>query len=194
MGKCIDAEKLVAEIERRMNILDTDSPFGIGGRVEWELVLDTITSLQQEQPDGLHFTPLNRLIKKIPSWNDTVNNYARKLRDCLIREGYRKDAEVLQCYISYMNGNDVPMVTIDEQEQPEVDLEKEMDKYYGMYRDKTGKTYDIENDEPCFDWEEDELSEHEMRLARHFYELGLKARKEDDSHEWKSKKRRTKLL
>ena len=70
-------------------------------------------------------------------------------------------------------------ITSLQQEQPEVDLEKEMDKYYGMYRDKTGKTYDIENDEPCFDWEEDELSEHEMRLARHFYELGLKARKEE---------------
>ena len=47
-----------------------------------------------------------------------------------------------------------------------------MDKFYGMYRDKTGATYDIGDDEPCFDWKEDELSEHEMRLARHFYELG----------------------
>ena len=58
-----------------------------------------------------------------------------------------------------------------QQEQPEVDLEKEMDKYYGMYRDKTGKTYDIKDGEPCFDWKEDGLSEHEMRFARHFYEL-----------------------
>lgn len=66
-----------------------------------------------------------------------------------------------------------------QQEQPEVDLEKEMDMFYGMYRDKTGQTYDIEDDEPCFDWKEDELSEHEMRIAHHFYELGLKARKED---------------
>lgn len=57
-------------------------------------------------------------------------------------------------------------------EQPEVDLEKEMDKFYGMYRDKTGKTYDVKDNEPCFDWKEDELSEHEKRLARHFYELG----------------------
>lgn len=76
--------------------------------------------LQQEQPEELHFTPLYRLIQKIPSenWNDTVNNYAKKLRDCLIKEGYRKDAEVLQGYISYMNGNNVPMATMDEQEQP----------------------------------------------------------------------------
>lgn len=76
----------------------------------------------EEQPEGLHFTPLNRLIQKIPSknWNDTVNNYAKKLRDCLVKEGYRKDAEVLQGYISYMNGNNVPMATMDEQEQPQV--------------------------------------------------------------------------
>lgn len=64
-------------------------------------------------------------------------------------------------------------------EEKPVDLEKEMDKYYGMYRDRTGKTYDIKDGEPCFDWKEDELSEHKMRMARHFYELGLKARKEE---------------
>ena len=48
MSKYVDVEKLRAEIERRMNILDLDSPFGIGGRVELELVLDTIASLHQE--------------------------------------------------------------------------------------------------------------------------------------------------
>ena len=49
--KYIDADKLIAEIEKRMNILDLDSPFGIGGRVELELVLDTISSLQQVQSE-----------------------------------------------------------------------------------------------------------------------------------------------
>ena len=75
---------------------------------------------KKEQPEGLHFISLNRLIQKIPSknWNDTVNNYAKKLRDCLIKEGYLKDAKILQDYISYMNGNNVPMATMDEQEQP----------------------------------------------------------------------------
>ena len=38
-----------------------------------------------------------------------------------------------------------------QQEQPEVDLEKEMDKFYGMYRNKTGKTYAIEDGEPCLE-------------------------------------------
>lgn len=62
---------------------------------------------------------------------------------------------------------------------PEVDLEKEFDKFYRVYRDKTGKTYDIEDNEPCFDWKEDELAKHEIHIARHFYELGLNARKEN---------------
>ena len=128
----------------------------------------------KEQMEGLHFTPLNRLIQKIPSknWNDTVNNYAKKLRDCLIKEGYLKDAKVLQDYISYMNGNNVPMATMDEQEQPEVDLEKEIQIWchnplYELTKEQdTGKApvkvliSDIED------------------TARHFYELGLNARKE----------------
>ena len=66
-----------------------------------------------------------------------------------------------------------------QQEQPEMDLEKEMDKFYGMYRDKTGETYAVKDNEPCFDWKEDELSENDMRIARHFYELGLNTRKDE---------------
>ena len=129
----------------------------------------------KEQMEGLHFTPLNRLIQKIPSknWNDTVNNYAKKLRDCLIKEGYLKDAKVLQDYISYMNGNNVPMATMDEQEQPEVDLEKEIQIWchnplYELTKEQdTGKApvkvliSDIED------------------TARHFYGLGLNAGKEE---------------
>lgn len=136
--KYIDADRLRAEIERRLSLLEggTSHP-EVVKRVEgvingYNSILSLITSLQQEQPQGLHFTPLNRLIQKIPSenWNDTVNNYAKKLCDCLINEGFRKDAEVLQGYISYMNGNNVPMATMDEQEQPEVDIEKE--EYVGV--------------------------------------------------------------
>ena len=127
---------------------------------------------KQEQPEGLHFTPLNRLIQKIPSknWNDTVNNYAKKLRDCLIKEGYLKDAKVLQDYISYMNGNNVPMATMDEQEKPEVELEKEIDRFWDScikHKNERGGNVIWSN-------------KIEIKvLARHFYELGLNARKED---------------
>lgn len=120
---------------------------------------------RKQEREGLHFTPLNRLIQKIPSkkWNDTVNNYAKKLRDCLIKEGYLKDAEILQGYISYMNGNNVPMATMDGQEQPEVDLEKEIDRVF--FQKDCGS---------------DRLYHKEIaNIARHFYELGLNARKEE---------------
>jgi len=58
-----------------------------------------------------------------------------------------------------------------QQEQPEVDLEKELDKFYGMYR-KDGKTYDITDDEEVSDWKEDGNSWFKIEFARHFYELG----------------------
>ena len=63
---------------------------------------------------------------------------------------------------------------IDNLEIKEVDLESEMDKFYGIYR-KNGITYDKSDNEVCFDWKDDELSEHEIRLVRHFFKLGLKA-------------------
>ena len=128
--KYIDAEKLIAEIERLQKRAEDleELSLTVGERSYWSgesgvlaLLTQFINSLQQEQPEGMHFTPLMRLINKIPSenWNGAVNNYAKKLRDCLIKEGYRKDAEVLQGYISYMNGNNVPMAIMDEREQPE---------------------------------------------------------------------------
>jgi len=139
MNKYIDAEKLIAEIERykqgaaiaRFDNAGENADYFQGKVDLCDDLTHIITSLQQEQPEGLHFTPLNRLIQKIPSekWNDSTNNYAKKLRDCLIKEGYLKDAKVLQDYISYMNGNNVPMATMDEQEQPEVDLVAELEHH-----------------------------------------------------------------
>lgn len=168
--KYIDSEKLIAEIERLAKSIDNAiGDFAEGRRLEQRIILSFITSLQQEQLEELHFPPLNRLIQKIPSenWNDTVNNYARKLRDCLIREGYRKDAEVLQDYISYMNGNNVPMATMDEQEQPEVDLETYIENevnHFGLsLYEASYKTFSASEIE---------------RIMRKFYELGLNARKE----------------
>ena len=157
--KYIDAEKLIAEIDKRLSIFEYGMAYDC-----WASCKKIVESLQQEQPEGLHFTPLNRLIQKIPSknWNDTVNNYAKKLRDCLIKEGYLKDAEVLQGYISYMNGNNVPMATMDEQEQPEVEFEKAYKSYIQSKKDDlSGKAITINMKD----------------LARHFYVLGLNARR-----------------
>ena len=119
MTRYIDAEKLIERLEE-MKRAEYENCGGVNSKTgALQEVQELIASLQQEQPEGLHFIPLNRLIQKIPSknWNDTVNNYAKKLRDCLIKEGYLKDAKVLQGYISYMNGNNIPMATMDGQEQ-----------------------------------------------------------------------------
>jgi hypothetical protein len=67
---------------------------------------------------------------------------------------------------------------LDAIEVKEVDLEKEMDKFYGVHRDKQGITRDIKDGEVCFDWKDDQLSNHEMRIAKHFFELGLKTKGE----------------
>lgn len=160
MSKYIDADKLKAKV-KELNLATKTYEEQVAFNNALAMVVEIIDSLQQEQPEGLHFTPLNRLIQKIPSkrWNDTVNNYAKKLRDCLIKEGYRKDAEVLQGYISYMNGNNVPMATMDEHEQPEVDFNEEVERFAKECGYPSAATIDFQ-------------------FARHFYELGLNAREE----------------
>ena len=92
-------------------------------------------------------------------------------------------AEIVLCCLQqycmdFMFTQDEVKVII-QHEQPDVELEKEMDKFYGMYRDKNGKTYAVEDDEPCFDWKEDELSAHDMRIARHFWDKGYNARRNE---------------
>lgn len=135
----IDANKLIAEIERRIEswaICGKNSPAGQGkdtceSRVtELSDLLSFIASLQQEQPQlpgiedpgipGKDFIPVE--------WVDACEMY-----------GKRK---------------------IVKQEQPEVDLEKEIKNYLAT---------------KCAGDDEPSVSE----IARHFYELGLNARKEE---------------
>lgn len=65
---------------------------------------------------------------------------------------------------------------IDTLEVKKVDFEKEIDKFYGMYR-KDGKTFDIEDNEECVDWKVDCNPDFEIAFAKHFFELGLKVQK-----------------
>ena len=53
----------------------------------------------------------------------------------------------------------------------EIDLEKEIDKFYGMYR-KNGRTFSTENNEECLDWKVDCNPDFEIAFAKHFFELG----------------------
>lgn len=184
--KYIPAEKLIAEIERRIAQWQPYT-FACASQIASEAfdridelkgLLIYITSLQQEQQEGLHFTPLNRLIQKIPSekWNDSTNNYAKKLRDCPIKEGYLKDASVLQGYISYMNGNNVPMATMDEQKQPEVDIKKEVKSYIKDNFTITDEVAQIPEENRRYSMWEDDM----RAFAKHFFELGrINARKEE---------------
>lgn len=57
----------------------------------------------------------------------------------------------------------------------DVDFEKEIDKFYGMYR-KDGQTFLLEDNEECVDWKTDCNPEFEMYFAKYFYELGLKSK------------------
>lgn len=65
-----------------------------------------------------------------------------------------------------------------EQEQPEVDLEKEIERFYGMYRDVEGEYHDLEDNMIVCPWYEGENQLWIKDFASHFYELGLKAKEE----------------
>lgn len=73
-------------------------------------------------------------------------------------------------------------ITSLQQDQPEVDLEKEIDKWEGIYRDSEGQARDITDGSIVYDWKEDDAmcmnTESFIAFARHFYELGVNARKE----------------
>ena len=69
MERYIDAEKLKTKIEKRKNILSVESPFGIGGRIELELVLDTIVSLQKEEQPEYGYLSTEYVHGKKSRWN-----------------------------------------------------------------------------------------------------------------------------
>jgi hypothetical protein len=156
-----DKEKAFAWLEKQKEQPGTDmkSPF-TGGKV-------TILSREEE----VTFRGENvKILRKYYRCEDTGREFTdSKLDDDMMWAAFR----------AYCEKKGMTSFTdiILKQEQPEVDLEKEMDKFYGIYRDKTGKAYDVEDNEPCFDWKEGEFFESDMRIVRHFYELGLNARK-----------------
>ena len=65
---------------------------------------------------------------------------------------------------------------LDTLEVKEVDLERELDKFYGMDRDKNGVTHDMQDNEICLDWKEGCNFLFIIEFAKHFFELGLKAK------------------
>ena len=202
--KYIDAEKLIAEIERRME--DCKLPDGrfptttnIVRYEELSCLRNFITSLQQEQPDNEdidkvaqelyeHLYELKRrnnvptnLYEKqeiIDLWKAGIEyayNHPKQGQpmpdSTKLIELWQEDKEMLKekdfrddpwrlAYNAFMYGFGRG-IAVKKQEQPEVDLEKEIKDKYS--RDtSTLKT-----------------REQYAKLARHFYELGLNARKEE---------------
>ena len=107
----------------------------------------------------------------------------KELADKNVKVGGGKwDAEI-STYLSVLR-----LIDSLQQEQPEVDLEKEIEDYaYSLPHSSTGSSaYVSDKRLPIarqfgikHDWSFDYVED----IARHFYELGLKARKEDGSHE-----------
>ena len=190
MSKLIDAEKLIAEIERRREKCadiaadernEEVAEYYRGKEVAYDETSSLITSLQQEQPDNMIQWTGNNLKEVIDftgkspkfeewfkSWEE-YENYVHTHNDILklfCEDGSHYEVPVGAWIVKTPDGYNVPSVAkYIQQEQPEVDLEKEIKQYaigfIGELRNYTDWTPRI------------------ARFARHFYELGLNARKEE---------------
>lgn len=104
-------------------------------------------------------------------------------KDALVAEIEKRQKIHFNDY--HINGNNSPadygacnaltqiLAFIDTLEVKEVDFEKEIDKFYGMYR-KNGITFSIEDNQECLDWKVDCNPNFVKAFAKHFFELGLK--------------------
>jgi len=202
--KLIDADKLIAEIEKRYDNmlnrakLDSENANYWNGKADaYRAIYDHINSLQHEQPTkGYDEKYLNEKIAKAKkSWDGVdVDKFmddvrGREQQEQLDNEDIDKVAQELYEHLYELKRrNNVPTNLYDKQEiidlwkagveygrnhtkqeQPEVDLEKEIfkaEKKYGDIDEMGG--YQI----LLFD---DEFRD----ILRYFYELGKNARKEE---------------
>ena len=159
--KYIDADKLITIIEERRAQQDQwiksyHDPINQGISLELTKILHIITSLQQEQPDN---EDIDKVAQELYE-----HLYELKRRNNIPTNLYYKK-EIIDLWKAGVEyGRNHP-----KQEQPEVDLSEET----------IIKQFDIIDDR-CFNegivgWKKDKL------IARHFYELGLNARKEGNN-------------
>ena len=163
MAKYIDAEKLIAKIKSvRQDWLGNSTGLEVGesaaelGAAECILdsIDDIIDSLQEDQP----------IDKNTLTWKDIndleriINNVHYEFRNGIGEKSFGE--EVLERFREER----------DEQEQPEVDLEKEMKEYFKGWTE-------TEEGIACHYQYVDLNTCH--GIARHFYELGRNARKEE---------------
>ena len=180
MAQYIDKAAVVAEIERRVNSLNKDRDFNYLQIKELEALLSSLDTL--EVKDSYEQCVQYDSIKaSIQAHAETYSfNIESKLFHQLTKEQqklWRKEIE--QACIS---GGEMSVELAKDArykenlEVKEVDLEKELDKFYGMYR-RDGQTFNLEDNKECVDWKVDCNPKFEKSFAKHFFELGLKAQK-----------------
>ena len=151
-------ERMLREIKRYIKE-QGDKPTGLpNGTVA---VYDMIDWLEK-QKESLH-----------------ISETCKENADSFTDEDERMRKEIIEYFKHYSGGDNISVkfpkwiayLEKQKEQQSEVDVERELDKFYGMYR-KAGKTYDIEDGEECVDWKEMYNPCFEVEFARHFYELG----------------------
>lgn len=177
--KYFDAEKLKAEIDKLID----DAPSYDDSKAYLFKVCSIIDSLQQEQteehPDN--FTSFEWLVGRLmfrgcDLWGMTDGEDDNGVVTKLIKDKAVEMMELLERKLDILAEPTEGIKGNLEEILSNVDLEKELDKFYGMYR-KGGQTYDIKDGEECADWKEMCNPDFEIALVRHFYELGRKGGK-----------------
>jgi len=173
MTKYIDAEKLKEKIDEiRHNWLDDSTGLEVGeygaelGAAESILdsIDDVINSLQQEPTFGTDvlYTKLVNLLKTYRIGEETAITLADRIADTYGAQRY------IDGLCDRMDKEDIKM------DQPEVDLEKEVHNYL-----KTHHLHIKDGGRVVFDNDDSPNFMCDIRdIARHFYELGLNARKQ----------------
>lgn len=152
MSKYIDAEKLKDEIKHlKIDVYDEAHQFDLGARCSLTFLESFIDSLQQEQPDKYETA-----LEKARKWMPNVNQGGHAI--------------LIDIFPELGEGLD-PRYGGRKQEQPEVELERELRDYFSKWG------YNIYNGAITMDNGIVVTLSSIQNVARHFYELGLKARK-----------------
>lgn len=112
----IDKEKIRKEVERLKSQLLRGSCLEANCKEEaYNEVLAILDTLQEEPVgDKLVFEAIPRLLEMVGA-TDRAKAYTAKLADTLESEGYHTDAKIVRENIKLMNGEKVPMATMDKE-------------------------------------------------------------------------------
>lgn len=162
--KYIDAEKLVAEINKRLLAVDIETLGNFGSHRVWAYndVKDLIESLQQEQPE---LPGYNKGLLEVKSKVDELYEEASiglNEYDSGLYNGIAETCMKLRGFIK---------ARLDPDDQSGVDLWKEIYEYFNPH----GMALQFDRSKGNTILKPEQL----IDFARHFYELGRNARKEE---------------